>query len=215
VTSNRVRPTFRKHLERFHRSPLFLGIRCGNLWGRNFVEQVSRPEFRSDLAALAEAGLAMDTANPKPPLLSAVVRLTDLVPSLRVVIDHLPQMEKPKALSERSALQADLRELGKRPQIYAKVSEVLRRVDARVPNDLNFYRATLDELWETFGQDRLMYGSDWPNSDLWGEYPQAMKVVREYFAGKGAAVAEKVFWKNSLAAYRWIKRHESQPSQRA
>ena len=92
-------PDFRKHLERFHRNPLFLGIRCGNLWGRNLVEQVSRPEFRSDLAALAEAGLAMDTANPNPPLLSAVVRLTDLVPSLRVVIDHLPQMEKPKALS--------------------------------------------------------------------------------------------------------------------
>ena len=208
-------PGFRKHLERFHRNPLFLGIRCGNLWDRNLVEQVSRPEFRSDLAALAEAGLAMDTANPNPPLLSAVVRLTDLVPSLRVVIDHLPQMEKPKALSDRSALQADLRELGKRPQIYAKVSEVLRRVDARVPDDLNFYRATLDELWETFGPDRLMYGSDWPNSDLWGEYPQVMKVVREYFADKGAAVAEKVFWKNSLAAYRWIKRHESQPSQRA
>jgi len=208
-------PGFRKHLERFHRNPLFLGIRCGNLWGRNLVEQVSQSEFRSDLAALAEAGLAMDMANPNPLLLSAVVRLTDLVPSLRVVIDHLPQMEMPKALSDRSALQTDLRELGKRPQIYAKVSEVLRRVDARVPDDLNFYRATLDELWETFGSDRLMYGSDWPNSDLWGEYPQVMKVVREYFADKGAAVGEKVFWKNSLAAYRWTKRHESQPSQRA
>ena len=141
-----------------------------------------------------------------------MVRLTDLVPHLRVVIDHLPQMEMPKELSARSALQADLRELGKRPQIYVKVSEVLRRVGARVPDDLNFYRATLDELWEIFGPDRLMYGSDWPNSDRWGTYPQVMKVVREYFTGKGAAVAEKFFWKNSLVAYGWIKRDESQPS---
>jgi hypothetical protein len=146
----------------------------------------------------------MDTANPNPQLLSAVVRLTDLVPSLRVVIDHLPQMEMPKALSTRSALPADLRELGRRPQIYAKISEVLRRVDDRVPDDLNFYRAKLDELWEIFGPDRLIYGSDWPNSDRWGEYPEAMKIVREYITGKGAAAAEKVFWKNSLAAYRWI-----------
>jgi predicted TIM-barrel fold metal-dependent hydrolase len=205
-------PDFRKHLERFHRSPLFLGIRCGNLWGRNLADQVSSPQFQFDLKALADAGLAMDMANPNLSLLSALVRLTDKVPNLRVVVDHLPQMEKPKASSDRTAVQAALRELGKRPQIYAKVSEVLRRVDGRVPEDLNFYRATLDELWEIFGPDRLMYGSDWPNSDLWGAYPKALTVVREYFTGKGVTVSEKVFWKNSLAAYRWKKRHESQPS---
>jgi L-fuconolactonase len=203
---------FSKQLERFHRSPLFLGIRCGNLWGRNLAAQVASPQFQADLRALAEAGLAMDMANPNASLLSALVRLTDRIPTLRVVIDHLPQMEKPKALPERSAVLADLRELGKRPQIYAKVSEVLRRVDGRIPEELNFYRATLDELWEIFGPDRLMYGSDWPNSDLWGAYPKALKVVREYFTSKGAAASEKVFWKNSLAAYRWTKRHESQPS---
>jgi predicted TIM-barrel fold metal-dependent hydrolase len=157
----------------------------------------------------------MDMANPNPSLLSAVVRLTDLIPSLRVVIDHLPQMKEPKTSSDRSAVQAALRELGKRPQVYAKVSEVLRRLEGRVPEDLTFYRATLDELWEIFGPDRLMYGSDWPNSDLWGAYPKALKVVREYFASKGDAVTEKIFWKNSLAAYRWKKRHESQPSEGA
>jgi len=204
-------PDFLKHLERFHRSPLFLGIRCGNLWGRDLAEQISSPQFQSDLKALAEAGLAMDTANPNASLLSAVVRLTDRIPTLRVVMDHLPQMEKPQASSDRSSVQASLRELGKRPQIFAKVSEVLRRVDGRVPEDLNFYRATLDEMWELFGPDRLMYGSDWPNSDIWEAYPQALKVVREYFTGKGAAVVEKVFWKNSLAAYRWKKRHKTQP----
>ena len=87
-----------------------------------------------------------------------MVRLTDRIPSLQVVIDHLPQMEMPKALSARSVFQADLRELGKRPQIYVKVSEVLRRVGTRVPDDLSFYRATLDDLWNRFGPDRLMYG---------------------------------------------------------
>jgi predicted TIM-barrel fold metal-dependent hydrolase len=124
-------------------------------------------------------------------------------------------MEKPRASSDLSSVQQALRELGKRPQVYAKVSEVLRRVDGRVPEDLSFYRATLDELWEMFGPDRLMYGSDWPNSDRWALYPQVMKVVREYFTAKGAVVTEKVFWKNSLAAYRWIKRHESQPGKHA
>ena len=59
---------------------------------------------------------------------------------------------------------------------------------------------------------RLIYGSDWPNSDPWGTYPQVLKIVREYFTGKGKAAAEKFFWKNSIAAYRWVKRQPSQPS---
>jgi L-fuconolactonase len=205
------KPGFRKQLERFHRNPLFLGIRCGNLWDRNLGDQISKPEFIADLKALADAGLEMDTANPDPALISAVVRLTDHVPSLRVVIDHLPQMTMPAGSAARRAVQANLQKLGQRPQVFVKISEVLRRVDGRVPLDLNFYRATLDELWDIFGPDRVVYGSDWPNSDHLGTYAQELSIVREYFTSRGPSVAEKYFWKNSLAAYRWRKRDRSQP----
>jgi L-fuconolactonase len=205
------KPDFRQHLDRLHRNPLFRGFRYGNLWGRNLGAELSKPEFVSGLRALADAGLELDTANPDPTLMSDVVRLTDQAPNLRVVIDHLPQLEPPVEPSVRRVFDANLRELGKRPQVYVKVSEVLRRAEGRVPDDLNFYRPRLDELWDIFGQDRLIYGSDWPNSDLWGTYPQVLKIVREYFIGKGPAVAEKYFWKNSIAAYRWVKREAGQP----
>jgi predicted TIM-barrel fold metal-dependent hydrolase len=204
-------PDFRKHLERLHRNPLFRGIRYGNLWGRNLGEQLARAEFIADLKALADAGLVLDTANQDPALISAVVQLTDRIPTLRVVIDHLPQLEPPADLQARNALQGDLKELGKRPQVYVKISEVLRRVGGQVPDDLNFYRPRLDELYGIFGPDQVMYGSDWPNSDSWGPYPQVFNVVREYFTSKGRDVAEKYFWKNSVAVYRWIKRDPNQP----
>jgi len=204
-------PDFRKHLERFHRNLLFRGIRYGNLWGRNFGEQVSRPEFISDLKVLAEASLGLDTAQPDPALVANVVRLTDQIPSLRVVIDHLPQLEPPSDPQALRAYQGNVRELGKRPQVYVKVSEVLRRVGGQVRTDLDFYRPRLDELWDIFGAERLIYGSDWPNSDHFGTYPQVLKVVREYFLGKGTAVAEKFFWRNSIAAYHWVQRAPSQP----
>jgi len=87
---------FGKRLEQLHRNPLFRGIRYGNLWGRSLAEGVSKPQIMSNLNLLADAGLAMDTANPDPPLLAAVVRFTDQIPSLRVVIDHLPQLEPPR-----------------------------------------------------------------------------------------------------------------------
>jgi L-fuconolactonase len=205
------KPDFRKHLERFHRNPMFRGIRYGNLWGRNLSAELSTPEFISDLKALADAGLTLDTANQDPVLIAAVVRLTDRIPTLRVVIDHLPQLDPPVEPAVHRAYQADLHELGKRPQVYVKISEVLRRVGGRVPTDVNFYRPRLDELWNIFGEDRLLYGSDWPNSDQWGSYAQVLAVVREYVTSKGRSVAEKYFWKNSVAAYRWIKRDPRQP----
>ena len=197
---------FRKQLDRLKQNPLFRGIRYGNLWDRHLSAQVAKPEFISGVKELAAGGLTLDTANPDPVLIAALVRLTELVPDLRLIIDHLPQLDPPLDPRTRESLRSNLRELAARPQVYVKISEVLRRVDGRVPTDLDFYRARLDEIWETFGEDRLMFGSDWPNSDHWAPYPEVFRIARDYVAPKGAAVEEKFFWKNSIAAYRWVKR---------
>ncbi len=204
------KPGFRRDLSRFHKNPLFLGIRFGYLWGRSLATELPKPEFISDIKALAEAGLELDAVGGAS-LPGELVRLTDQVPELRVVIDHLPSVDPPKEAPTRARYDAALRELAKRPQIYVKVSEVLRRSGDRVPYELSFYRSRLDEIWDIFGPDRLLYGSDWPNSDPLGTYAQVLNVVREYFTGKGREAAEKYFWKNSVAAYRWVKREAAQP----
>jgi predicted TIM-barrel fold metal-dependent hydrolase len=205
------KPDFRKQLDRFHRNPLYLGIRYGNLWGRDFSAETKKPECIADLKELAAAGLTMDSANPDPALLADLLRVTDRVPNLRVVIDHLPQLNPPTDAAALRAYRHDLQEFAKRPQVYVKISEVLRRVDGKVPEDVGFYRPRLDELFGVFGEDRVVYGSDWPNSDTWLTYPHVLKLVSEYFNGKGHAIAEKYFWKNSVAAYRWVKRDAGQP----
>src|SRR5206468_954041 len=89
------KPEFPEYLDRFRRHPLFRGIRYGNLWARNLGAELAKPEFVSGLKALAAADLTLDTANPRPDLIEAVVRLTDRIPELRVVIDHVPQLDPP------------------------------------------------------------------------------------------------------------------------
>ena len=205
------KPDFRKQLDRFRRNPLFRGIRYGNLWDRNLGTELARPEFVSDLKALADADLELDSANPTPALLADILRVTDRVPNLRVVIDHLAGMAQPADEAERRKVLATQRELANRPHVWVKVSAVLHRVNGRTVDDPAVYRPRLDEIWDIFGEDRLLYASDWPNSDQIGEYPQVLKVVRDYFTAKGPAVAEKFFWKNSVAAYRWVKREPGQP----
>lgn len=204
-------PDFRRHLEGFHHNPLFRGIRYGNLWGRNLSAVLARPEFIANLKAVADAGLELDTANPDAALIAAVVRVTDSVPDLRIVIDHLPELEPPSEANARTELEANLRELGKHPQVYAKVSEVVRPIGGKLHDDVGFYRAELDRILDTFGEDRVLYGSDWPNSDHSAPFDRELSVVREYFMSKGQAIAEKYFWKNSVAAYRWVRRDSSQP----
>jgi predicted TIM-barrel fold metal-dependent hydrolase len=206
------KPDFRAHLDRLHKNKLFLGIRYGNLWGRDLAADLANPDFVAGLKALAAAGLELDSAGPNPDLLKAILRVNDLVPDLRIVVDHLPQMNPPTEAPAQRELDATLREIAKRPRIYFKVSEVYRRVDGKIPTDLDFYRPRIDQMWDLFGEDRLLYGSDWPNSDNWKPYPEVLRLVQEYFAAKGRTAAEKFFWKNSISAYRWVKRDASQPA---
>jgi predicted TIM-barrel fold metal-dependent hydrolase len=204
-------PSFGKKLERLHRNPLFRGIRYGNIWDRDLGKAIAKPGFISDLKVLASAGLVLDTANPDPALINAVVRVTDHVPNLKVIIDHLPELALPSDSKGRQACEGDLRLLGQRSQVYAKVSGIVRTVDGHVPLDINFYRDRLDRIWHTFGADRLLYGSDWPNSDQWAQYPDVFRLAEEFISSKPRAAVEKFFWKNSLAVYGWVKRDASQP----
>ncbi|MGI8960312.1 MAG: amidohydrolase family protein [Bryobacteraceae bacterium] len=160
------------------------------------------PAFVADLKALASAGFVLDTANPDPALIQAVVLLTDKASNLRVVIDHLPSLQLHGNPASRDRYEHDLHHLGARPQVYVKISQVLQCAKKQ---------SVLDQLWEIFGEDRLLYGSDWPNSDPWGTYAQVLNLVRQYFTKRGRSAAQKFFWKNSVQAYRWLKRDAKQP----
>jgi predicted TIM-barrel fold metal-dependent hydrolase len=201
---------FKTGLDRFHKNPLWRGIRYG--LGRQQGKELDRPEFVADLKALADADLVLDTANPSVSLLADVVRVSDRVPNLRIVVDHLPQMVPPTEPAERASYDASMKAFRGRPLIYVKVSEVLRRLDNdHIPTDLAFYRPRLDEILDVFGIDRVLYGSDWPNGDQWLPVPVGFKIVHEYFTGKGREAAEKYFWRNSVKCYKWVKRNASQP----
>lgn len=111
---------------------------------------------------------------------------------------------------DQASYDASMKAFRDRPEIYVKVSEVSRRVDDKIPADLEFYHPRLDEVLDVFGIDRVLYGSGWPNGDQWLPVPVGFKIVQEYFMGKGQAAAEKYSWRNSTKAYKWVKRNASQ-----
>jgi L-fuconolactonase len=204
--------TFQSDLDRLHGNALFLGIRYGNIWDRDLTADIEKPGFVDGLKALAAAGLVLDTANPNPRLIEGVVKVAERVPELRIVIDHLPHARVPAEPDARDQYWANLRLLGGSPRVFVKLSEIPVRMDGKLMTDPHYYQASLDALWDIFGEDRVLFGSDWPNSDHTASYAEMLPIVRGYMATKSAAAQEKYFWKNSIAAYRWQRRSPNQPA---
>jgi predicted TIM-barrel fold metal-dependent hydrolase len=201
---------FGKNLEALKKNKLFLGLRQIQL-----SPPIDKPAVVSNLKLLADAGLSLDTLPRRTDDATMVfVRLTDMIPSLRLIVEHFPNVKLPEDRVSRNAYMASLRELGKRPQVYIKLSEVVKKIDGKVSTDLTMYQDWLDQLWDIFGENHVIFGSDWPQSENLelNSYPNVISVARAYVSHKGEAAMEKIFWKNSILAYRWIKRNDNQPS---
>src|SRR6202167_1636475 len=208
-------PSYQKDLERLHANPLFLGIRYGNLWDRDLAIDAQKPEFLPGLKMWADRGLVLDSANPDPSLIRAIAGVADHLPELRIVIDHLPSARVPSEAAARDEYWSLLRHLAQNKTIFVKLSEVaLARSEQIAPIPPNFNQDRLDSLWDIFGEDHVLYASDWPNSDHYATYQETISIVRNYVEGKGRIASEKFFWKNSVAAYRWHPREADQPREK-
>jgi L-fuconolactonase len=208
-------PDYLADLDRLHENPLFLGIRYGNLWNRDLAADSEKPEFVEGLKALAAARLVFESANPDPRLIAAIRSISQRVPELRIVVDHLPHATVPQEPAARDAFWADLHTLAQNPNVFVKLSEIPVRVNGKLETDPHFYQPPLDILWNVFGEDHILFGSDWPNSDHVASYAQTFAIVHGYMARKSAEAREKFFWKNSVAAYRWKPRRSDQPALRS
>lgn len=205
-------PTYMRELDRLHANPLFLGIRYGNLWDRDLSVDLDKPGFVDGLKALVQAGLVLDSANPDPALIRAILNVSDRVSGLRIVIDHLPHAPIPTDPTARREYESNLHRLAQNPNVFVKLSEIPVLVNGKLVTDPAYYRAPLDAIWDTFGEDHILFGSDWPNSDHVAPYADTLSIVHQYISRKSPSAQEKYFWKNSIAAYKWHKRRPDQPA---
>jgi predicted TIM-barrel fold metal-dependent hydrolase len=193
-------PEFADRLKRFAANPIFRGLRLRDVTIPTGQGQVA---FANDLRRLADRQLTLDVVG-NAAILADVLRIAKLAPELRMVIDHLPFHEWDKEGTAK--MREALTEVAQLPKVYIKISNVPRHASGHLVEDAEFYRPGLDVLWNLFGPDRAIYGSNWPVSDLMAPYGSMFKIVAAYFAGKTDADAQNFFWKNSLSAYSWQPR---------
>jgi L-fuconolactonase len=200
------RSEFGEYLARFSKNPLWRGIRYARVWTMDGDKQVLKPGMAEGLRLLAQAGQTLDMANPSFDLLRGALLAMDAAPGLRVVMDHMPSLDP---TAETQALYDSLTsELAARPNFFIKLSQVMHKDNNGVMKTAP--RERLDRLMTLMGPDRVMFGGDWPNSVGTATIPEALALMRDYFASRPQRQAEKYFWRNSLAIYRWKPRTQAQ-----
>lgn len=191
---------FAKHLARFAKDPVFRGIRINH---DELKTALGRDWQLDDIRLLVKADRQLDV-NGGPEMPADVARLAKEVPELRIVVNHEANlMIDGKRVPD--AWLSGMRAAAAGERVFCKVSalaEGTRKTNGDAPADVDFYRPVLDALWNLFGADRLIYGSNWPVSVRAAPYSTIYQIVHAYFSEKGDAALGKFLRGNTIAAYK-------------
>ena len=187
---------FEKHLNRFAANPLFRGIRLGS----GHLRAIGDKAFTANIEKLAAKALTLDLLI-NPEALSILPTLVEHTPEMRIVINHIAGARISEEPPDPAWISA-INEVARYPNIYCKVSGLAENTgQTPAPTDVAYYTPTIDVLWDAFGEDRLIYGSNWPVSERFAPYNVVQQIVDDYFSTKGDAVKAKFFWQNAKAVY--------------
>ncbi len=193
------RPGFADALDRFARNPLFRGIRTG-LW--KVAVSADDPGFIRDLARLPGRGLALDIGAGVDSM-EAAARLAARLPDLRIVMNHFGA---PRIHGEApdGRWRDAVRSLGRFPNVFMKLSGLVEgtgRTQGDASEDLSLYRPFFDVVWNAFGPERVLFGSNWPVSARCAPYGTVLGIARALLMERGGAAIDAGLRTTAMRAY--------------
>ena len=158
-----------------------------------------RSDVQRGLRAVQQAGLAYDLLL-RPRELPAGLQVARAFPDLRLVIDHIAKPEIASGNLEPWA--TDMAPFAELPHVFCKLSGLVTEADWQrwKPADLRPY---VERVVGWFGEDRLLFGSDWPVCTLAASYEQVHDALAEVLTsiGMSAEAQAKMFGENARRFY--------------
>jgi L-fuconolactonase len=142
-----------------------------------------------------------------PKQLPAAMELVERYPEQPFVLDHIAKPPIQDGLL--SPWRELIRRLAESPHVFCKVSGMVTEANRTKWKPADF-KPYLDIVFEAFGEDRLMFGSDWPVCLLAGNYEQALGLVDDYTRHLGPRGRDKFFGGNAARFYRVLKEAKSE-----
>ena len=178
-------------------SSLIKGVR------RNIQDEMEpgfclRPDFVAGVRLLAEYNLSFDLCI-KHWQLPDVIELVRLCPDTAFILDHLG---KPAIKQQQlDPWQVDLRKLAALPNIVCKISGLVTEADHECwqPIDLEPF---INVALETFGEERILFGSDWPVVLLASLYRRWYETLEALTVSLSLPARRKLWAENAQRFYR-------------
>ena len=193
----------------------WIGIRIGGgifLPGLPQSFATMKPNVLTNLTLLAEKGLQIDTLGIRGAVLS---QIGAAVPGLTIVMDHFAG--KPTTFDVEDSWQADMIAASGYLNLNIKVSDVHKLSSQFVTGqpagltqfqpvaDPTKYAPTLEFLWNTFGNDRLIFGTNWPVSDAAGLFVDSIDleigILESFLTQRFSSGRDKVMFGNAARVY--------------
>ena len=201
----------------------FLGANSGNPFIKGVrqvlhnPEQASRycltPEFVQGIRALGKRDLLFDICI-RPAELHDAVELCRQVPETTFVLDHCGNADPyvvnghrkidssssdTTYVHSKESWQKGIFKLGELENVYCKISGIV----ARAETDWNAQTlaSTVNTCLEAFGEDRVVFGGDWPVCTLGASLSQWIAALKEIVSTRPTVVQEKMFSINAERLY--------------
>ena len=154
-------------------------------------------KFRAGISLLKEFGYTYDLLI-YPKQLKAAVDFVRAFPEQSFILDHCAKPDvKNKGIEE---WRKGITDLAMFPNVSCKLSGLLTEAKWKEWRPADFY-PFLDVVFESFGTERIMFGSDWPVILLSGIYVQWKSLLEKYMENYLPEEKEAVFGLNALRVY--------------
>jgi L-fucono-1,5-lactonase len=154
-------------------------------------------DFTRGISLLRDFGFTYDILI-YPKQLPAAIELASRFPEQRFVVDHLakPQIKE----GGREPWASYMRAIAQNKNVYCKASGLVTEADW-LHWKAEELRPYLDVVFEAFGPERLMFGSDWPVCLLAASYRQVKELIWSYVEVHAPQQKVNIFGGNAMRFY--------------
>ena len=191
-------PWYIKDLDSLTKSPKFRGIRIRPLKPLN----LSDPQIIDKFGELEKRGLVLELGGSDldPEVLKTIAWR---YPNMHIILDHLAGGRFYSDKKQLDKWKGRLTVFASEPNVYCKVSALYDLSGEQpAPLNTNYYNPMIDLVVDAFGPERVLFGSNWTLSELFGPYSGMIRIVDDYCKRRGDLSSEQLFYKNIKRAYK-------------